>query len=55
MGVIINDFEIVPADPATQQPGASPAAAAPPPAITSQEIIDVARRFAERMARLRAH
>lgn len=55
MSVIINDFEIVPDAPAVPPPGNRTLAAAPPPAITPQEILDIARHFTERMARLRAH
>lgn len=54
MSVIINDFEVAPEPAAenTQAEGESPAAAAA--AIAPQDILELMRHHAERMARVRA-
>lgn len=56
MAVIINDFEIIiaqPEGPAAQAEAAAPAPSGP--ALQPQDIEDVVRRRLERLARLIAH
>ncbi len=55
MAVIINDFEVVP-EAQTQTPAAAETEAVPAAAeaLTPQDLYDIMRRHAERMARIRA-
>lgn len=53
MAVIINEFEIV-VDQPSQAEGAQPQAQPAPSGLTPQAILELLRRHAERMGRLKA-
>jgi hypothetical protein len=54
MAVVINEFEIVPAQASSTPPNGSTAPSTPPRSV-SREVARINRLHAERLARVRAH